>query len=98
MSAHISEKIEEYLARNNWIWARDAKGVTATKNINFKHLSGAVTNGDRLVKLVMDNSGRWLEVIDGFGTTIADIDLRNYSEKTGFEAVRDVIQRAYGSA
>ena len=90
---HISEKIVEYFAKNGWIYASTSEGVVATKTINFQKLAGQLSNGDRLVKIKMDVSGRWLEMVDGWDRPIADIDLRNYWEKTAHEAVSDLIKK-----
>lgn len=91
MEKHISERIVDYFATNGWIWAEYEKGVVATKTINFRHLAGQLSNGDRLVKLRMDSIGRWLEMVDGWDQVIADVDLRNYWEKTAYEAIFDLI-------
>lgn len=88
---HISEKIVEYFANNGWIYASTCDGVVATRTINFQNLAGQLSNGDRLVKLRMDTSGRWLEMLDGWDNVMADVDLRNYWGKTAHEAVSDLI-------
>ena len=90
---HISEKLIAYFANNSWIYAQDANGTKATRTINFANLAGQLSNGDRLVTILIDSTGRWMEMVDGFGNIIADIDLRNYSEKTAFEAVSDLIAK-----
>jgi len=90
---HISEKIVEYFANNGWIFVQDEKGVKATRTINFAHLAGQLSNGDRLVTILIDPTGRWMETVDGFGNIIADVDLRNYSEKTAYEAVADLVNK-----
>jgi len=93
---HISEKIVEYFANNGWIYASTCDGVVATRNVNFPHLAGQLSNGDRLVKVRMDTTGRWLETVDGWDAVIADIDLRNYWDKSAHEAVSDLINKSYG--
>ena len=84
---HIADKIESYFVTNNWIWARDNGAIVATKAVVFEKLAGAISDGTRIVKIKMDASGRWLEIVDGWDFVMADIDLRDYSEKTAHEAV-----------
>ena len=92
---HIADKIESYFATNNWIWTKDNGAIVATKAVVFQKLAGTISDGTRIVKIKMDASGRWLEIVDGWETVMADIDLRNYSEKTAYEAVSDLIKKAY---
>lgn len=92
---HIADKIESYFATNNLIWTKDNGAIVATKPVTFQKLAGTISDGTRIVKIKMDASGRRLEIVDGWDSVIADIDLRNYSEKTAHEAISDLIKKAY---
>ena len=95
MTDHIADKIKSYFAAEGWSHAENEHGVKATKNIRFEKLAGSLVNGDRLVTLQLDQNGRWLESVDGWGVVNGCADLRSFSNKTAHEAVSSVIGEAY---
>lgn len=98
MTAHIKDRLKDYFSRNGWIYAEDVDGsIFATRSIIFAHLAATVTDGERLVQLFVDPTGRWLECRNGFGVVEADVDLRDFTQAPAFDAVRAVVNKAFGA-
>lgn len=97
---HISLKINRYFLENDWTLAYHPKGeVQARKTIQFDILNDGSFGGKRNVEIEMCSAGRWLQVIDGWGRPIADVDLREYAsygDLAAEKAVNDLLRKAYG--
>lgn len=75
MSAtHISEQVAAALIADGWRF----DGATYAKRIEGFAPAGFHSDGTRIVRLEIDESGRWLTRRDGWGVVIRDIDLRDY--------------------
>jgi len=72
---HISNQVRNALIADGW--TRHANG-TFSKRIEGFASAGSLSDGTRVVRLAMDESGRWLERQDGWGNVERDADLRNY--------------------
>jgi hypothetical protein len=68
---HIMDQLIETLENDGW--DRAGADYRFTKSIPTGGTFGRAT-----ASLVMDESGRWLESIDGWNHVIRSIDLRNY--------------------
>ena len=44
---------------------------------NFE-AAGTISNGDRMVTLTIDETGRWFSRVDGWGKVERDVDLCNF--------------------
>lgn len=82
---HIKEQIIEELKTTGW----KVQGKTAEKLVHSFSQSGTLSDGSRVVRLSIDECGRWFERLDGWGNVQKDVDLRNFenSPKAAIEAV-----------
>lgn len=89
---HIQDRIEQYLTSIGFKFKfADNGDQVFTSWRKFDHLAGNLTNGERLVTIVMDETGRWLERHDGWGKAEKCLDLRNYWSKEASEAIEDLL-------
>lgn len=90
--AHIQDRIEEYLLSNGYNVKTAENGDQVFQSWRkFDDLAGNLTNGERLVTIVMDETGRWLERHNGWGVSEKCLDLRNYWTRDASEAIFDLL-------
>jgi hypothetical protein len=80
MAGHISEQVAETLTASQWT-ALEAGAFT--KRLDAYEEAGTVSNGARQVTLTIDESGRWLARLDGWGKVARDVDLREFPGAPG---------------
>lgn len=78
--AHISEQITAALLGAGWKQTPNPDGGQVFQLlVKGMAEAGSLSNGDRMVTLEMDDTGRWLTLIDGFDAT-KDVDLRRFPD------------------
>lgn len=88
-AAHISEQVAAALVADGWRF----DGAAYSKRIEGFAEAGTLSDGARIVRLDMGESGRWLTLRDGWGIALGDVDLRNYANAPR-EAIAAVLQGA----
>lgn len=84
---HIADHVALTLIDFGW---RNQDDGTYTKRIRCFAEAGTMSDGTRVVRLRLDDNGRWLERIDGWGNVERDVDLRDYaSPRAAINAVLD---------
>ncbi|MED5545710.1 MAG: PLxRFG domain-containing protein [Pseudomonadota bacterium] len=77
---HIREQVSSALEGDGWKAGPTRDGQTEfTKRLEGVAPAGTVSDGARVITLRMDESGRWLERLDGFDTATS-VDLRNFPQ------------------
>lgn len=88
---HISEKVEQALIADGWelqSFINAGDRCNYQKRIENFAPAGTVSNGARVVTLRIDQTGRWLERVDGWGKVERDVDLRRFDDAaTAIQAV-----------
>ena len=75
MTDHIKDDLHNLMISENW----EFDGVeTYRKFVDGIEEAGTISDGSRVVILTIDGTGRWFSRVDGWGTVINDIDLRNF--------------------
>ena len=82
---HLSDYIAATLLEFGW--KAEAPNLFAKRLLYFAE-PGALSPGHRVVRLRLDDAGRWLERVDGWGNVDQCIDLR------GYDSPRDAINAA----
>lgn len=72
---HISDHVAMTLLDFGW---RNPEPNTYTKRIRCFAEPGALSDGTRLITLRLDETGRWLERLDGWGKVERSVDLRDH--------------------
>lgn len=72
--SHISDQVAEVLEANGF----ERKGDAFSRRFENVAAGGAFSDGARVITLQMDNTGRWLERLDGFDVA-RDTDLREHA-------------------
>jgi len=76
MTDHISDRIAATLEGLGF--SRD--GLDFTRMTEGVEEAGSLSNGRRLVRLSIDETGRYLERKDGWGKVEEDVDLRYFTD------------------
>lgn len=76
---HISEQVHVALCKQGFEFSL-ASGEFS-KLIEGFAAAGQFSNGRRVVRVRMDDTGRWLERVDGWGKVERDVDLRNFPDQ-----------------
>ena len=75
---HISDRVREALVQLGFT---SADGASYSRKVEGAAEAGTVSDGTRMVTLRIDAiTGRWLELVNGWGTVESDLDLRDYSD------------------
>lgn len=75
---HISDRVRETLLQLGFT---SADGASYSRKVEGAAEAGTVSDGARVVTLRIDAiTGRWFELVNGWGTVESDLDLRDYSE------------------
>jgi len=74
-AAHISEQVAAALVADGWRF----DGAAYSKRIEGFAEAGTMSDGARIVRLDIDESGRWITLRDGWGIVVRDVDLRDHS-------------------
>lgn len=81
---HISDQVEAELVAQGWM----NHGEEFRKLVQDIEEAGALSDGRRVVRLVICPKGRWLERVDGWGKVEREVDLRDYTDaKAAIKAV-----------
>ena len=72
---HMADHVAKTLLEFGW---RVETPGTYAKRIPCFADAGAFSDGTRVVRLRIDDGGRWLERVDGWGHVERDVDLRDY--------------------
>ena len=89
--SHI-DKLDQYLTDLGFHKSRVDGGKTYQGTMEFPELAGQLSAGRRRVTITLCPRERYLSRLDGWGTVIKDLDLRNYENQEATQILVDLFK------